>query len=395
MNKQADRGVIDWNIVFAVLMLAIIGLASIYVAATHDTGSVSVTRMVTMQGLWYVIGIIAVAVIMQFDSERLWRVAPYVFAIGTFLMVAVLIFYSKTYYVETGGKSWFAIGGLTFQPSEIMKPAFILMLGRVITAHNVQHPEHGWNSDRLLLSKITLWTAPIILLVLAQHDFGTMLVFLAIVFGMTLVSGISWKILGPIIFTGAAVGITAILFVTQTWGRHILEKFGFEAYQFARIDAWMNTQSDTTNTGYQLWQAMTAIGSGGLTGTGFNVSNVNVPVRESDMIFSVIGENFGFVGALLLLVLYFYLIYHIFQVVNDTSNQFYAYVASGVVMMLLFHIFENIGMNIGLVPLTGIPLPFISQGGSALVGNMIGIGLVMSMRYHNRSYTLSTHEGFS
>ncbi len=395
MNKQADRGVIDWNIVFAVLMLAIIGLASIYVAATHDTGSVSVTRMVTMQGLWYVIGIIAVAVIMQFDSERLWRVAPYVFAIGTFLMVAVLIFYSKTYYVETGGKSWFAIGGLTFQPSEIMKPAFILMLGRVITAHNVQHPEHGWNSDRLLLSKITLWTAPIILLVLAQHDFGTMLVFLAIVFGMTLVSGISWKILGPIIFTGAAVGITAILFVTQTWGRHILEKFGFEAYQFARIDAWMNPQSDTTNTGYQLWQAMTAIGSGGLTGTGFNVSNVNVPVRESDMIFSVIGENFGFVGALLLLVLYFYLIYHIFQVVNDTSNQFYVYVASGVVMMLLFHIFENIGMNIGLVPLTGIPLPFISQGGSALVGNMIGIGLVMSMRYHNRSYTLSTHEGFS
>ncbi|WP_373747729.1 FtsW/RodA/SpoVE family cell cycle protein, partial [Weissella soli] len=181
MNKQADRGVIDWNIVFAVLMLAIIGLASIYVAATHDTGSVSVTRMVTMQGLWYVIGIIAVAVIMQFDSERLWRVAPYVFAIGTFLMVAVLIFYSKTYYVETGGKSWFAIGGLTFQPSEIMKPAFILMLGRVITAHNVQHPEHSWNSDRLLLSKITLWTAPIILLVLAQHDFGTMLVFLAIV----------------------------------------------------------------------------------------------------------------------------------------------------------------------------------------------------------------------
>ncbi len=395
MNKQADRGVIDWNIVFAVLMLAIIGLASIYVAATHDTGSVSVTRMVTMQGLWYVIGIIAVAVIMQFDSERLWRVAPYVFAIGTFLMVAVLIFYSKTYYVETGGKSWFAIGGLTFQPSEIMKPAFILMLGRVITAHNVQHPEHGWNSDRLLLSKITLWTAPIILLVLAQHEFRTMLVFLAIVFGMTLVSGISWKILGPIIFTGAAVGITAILFVTQTWGRHILEKFGFEAYQFARIDAWMNPQSDTTNTGYQLWQAMTAIGSGGLTGTGFNVSNVNVPVRESDMIFSVIGENFGFVGALLLLVLYFYLIYHIFQVVNDTSNQFYAYVASGVVMMLLFHIFENIGMNIGLVPLTGIPLPFISQGGSALVGNMIGIGLVMSMRYHNRSYTLSTHEGFS
>ena len=97
----------------------------------------------------------------------------------------------------------------------------------------------------------------------------------------------------------------------------------------------------------------------------------------------------------MLLVLYFLLIYQIFQVVNDTSNQFYAYIASGVVMMLLFHIFENIGMNIGLVPLTGIPLPFISQGGSALVGNMLGIGLIMSMRYHNKAFSLSERQGFS
>jgi rod shape determining protein RodA len=125
------------------------------------------------------------------------------------------------------------------------------------------------------------------------------------------------------------------------------------------------------------------------------VSHVDVPVRESDMIFSVIGENFGFVGGVLLLILYFLLIYQIIQVVFDSSNQFYAYIATGVVMMLLFHIFENIGMNIGLVPLTGIPLPFISQGGSALIGNMIGIGLIMSMRYHNKSFSLSEREGFS
>ena len=94
-------------------------------------------------------------------------------------------------------------------------------------------------------------------------------------------------------------------------------------------------------------------------------------------------------------MLYFLLIYQIIQVVFDSSNQFYAYIATGVVMMLLFHIFENIGMNIGLVPLTGIPLPFISQGGSALIGNMIGVGLIMSMRYHNKSFSLSEREGFS
>ncbi|MDR3190845.1 MAG: FtsW/RodA/SpoVE family cell cycle protein [Lactobacillaceae bacterium] len=391
-NKKG--GEIDWSIIFVILMLALIGLASIYVAASYDSNVVSVARMVFMQTIWYILGIIAVIIIMQFDSERLWRIAPFVFWGGVALMVLVLIFYSRPYFVETGGKSWFQIGPLTFQPSEIMKPAFILMLSRVIAVHNLANEVHTWQSDKMLLGKIALWTFPILALVLLQHDFGTMLVFVAIVFGMTLLSGISWKIFGPLIVLAGIMGTTAILLVTQTWGRRILENFGFEAYQFARVDAWMNPQGDTTNTGYQLWQAMTAIGSGGITGTGFNVSHVTVPVRESDMVFSVIGENFGFLGSLLLLMLYFYLIYHIFQVVNETSNQFYAYIASGVVMMLLFHIFENIGMNIGLVPLTGIPLPFISQGGSALIGNMIGVGLVMSMRYHNRSYTLSTHEGF-
>ena len=392
---SSEGGVIDWSIIFVVMMLALIGLASLYVAGIHDTVGVNVWRMVIMQGAYYVVGIIAVMVIMRFDSEQLWRVAPYIFGLGVFLMVGVLIFYSRAYYATTGGKSWFAIGPLTFQPSEVMKPAFIIMLARVISQHNLENPEHTWNSDKFLLVKIIAWTAPIVVLVLAQHDFGTMLVFVAIVFGMTLVSGLGWSILGPIIGVAAVLGTTTILFVTQTWGRHILEKFGFEAYQFARVDAWMNPSGDTSNSGYQLWQAMKAIGSGGITGTGFNASHVAVPVRESDMIFSVIGENFGFVGSVLLLVLYFLLIYQIFQVVNDTSNQFYAYIASGVVMMLLFHIFENIGMNIGLVPLTGIPLPFISQGGSALVGNMLGIGLIMSMRYHNKAFSLSERQGFS
>ncbi|QOD85895.1 rod shape-determining protein RodA [Weissella viridescens] len=389
------KGEIDWSIVFVVLMLAIIGLASIYVAATHDATGINVKRMVAMQFIYYVLGVVVVIFIMQFDSEQLWRLAPYIFGIGVFLMVTVLIFYSRAYAAQTGGKSWFALGPLTFQPSEVMKPAFIVMLARVIAKHNYDYPEHTIKSDERLLLKIIAWTIPIVILVLAQHDFGTMLVFLAIVFGMTIVSGISWKILGPTFMVAATIGTVTLLLVTQTWGRHILEQFGFQAYQFSRVDSWLDPQGDTSNAGYQLWQSIKAIGSGGLTGTGFDVSHVNVPVRESDMIFSVIGENFGFIGSVLVLALYFLLIYQIFQVVYDTSNQFYAYIAAGVVMMLLFHIFENIGMNIGLVPLTGIPLPFISQGGSAIIGNMIGIGLIMSMRYHNQSFTLSNRQGFA
>ena len=134
---------------------------------------------------------------------------------------------------------------------------------------------------------------------------------------------------------------------------------------------------------------MKAIGSGRMTGRGFNVSKVYVPVRESDMIFSVIGENFGFIGGCFLILVYFMLIYQMIKVTFDTKNEFYAYVSTGVIMMILFHVFENIGMSIGLLPLTGIPLPFVSQGGSALLGNMIGIGLIMSMRYHYNSYMYS------
>ena len=387
-------GEIDWAIIFVVLMLALIGLASLYVAGSNDTsGTINVTRMVAMQGAYYIVGIFVVAIIMQFDSEQLWRIAPYLFVVGIILMIGVLFLYNKDYFDRTGGK-WYAFGPITFQPAEVMKPAFIIMFARVIAEHNNEYPEHTLRSDRLLLQRILMWGVPMIFLMLLQKDFGTMLVFLAIMFGMTIVSGLSWRILGPIVGVVGALGATAIVLVTQTWGRLILEKVGFKGYQFDRVDSWLDPQLDTTHAGFQLWQSIKAVGSGGLTGTGFGVSNVQVPVRESDMIFSVIGENFGFVGSILLLLLYFLLIYQIFQVVYDTANQFYAYIASGVVMMLIFHIFENIGMTIGLVPLTGIPLPFISQGGSALVGNMIGIGLVMSMRYHNKSFTLSNQRGF-
>lgn len=182
--------------------------------------------------------------------------------------------------------------------------------------------------------------------------------------------------------------------VTSSIGRTILEHIGFQAYQFDRVDTWLHPEQDTTNQGYQLWQSIKAVGSGGITGTGFNNSKVYVPVRESDMIFSVIGENFGFVGSALLILVYLLLIYLMIRVTFDTRNEFYAYISTGVIMMILFHVFENIGMNIGLLPLTGIPLPFISAGGSSLIGNLIGIGMIMSMRYHHHSYMFSSNREF-
>ena len=385
---------IDWGIIFCVLMLALIGLASIYAAATHDSSATSVTSAVVSQLVWYVIGTVAIVIIMQFDSEQLWKVAPLLYGIGLFLLLSVLIFYSRAYYASTGARSWFAIGPLTFQPSEIMKPAFILMLARVVADHNNNFPVHTMNSDWRLIGKIILWTLPVAVGLKLQNDFGTMLVFFAIAGGVILVSGITWKILVPAFSIVGVVGGTALALVTTTGGRKILEKVGFQAYQFSRVDTWLHPASDTSNQGYQLWQSMKAVGSGGIFGTGFNVSHVYVPVRESDMIFSVIGENFGFIGGCVLIFLYFLLIYQMIRVTFDTKNVFYAYISTGVIMMILFHVFENIGMSIGLLPLTGIPLPFVSQGGSALIGNLIGIGLIMSMRYHYKSYMFSRNESF-
>ncbi|WP_164507196.1 FtsW/RodA/SpoVE family cell cycle protein [Companilactobacillus furfuricola] len=384
-NKEKDlESRIDYGIIFSVMMLAIIGLMSIYVATIYD--SQNPLKNVITQVLWYAIGATIVAIIMQFDAEQLWQVANYAYYAGLALLLLVLVFYSREYLAQTGAKSWFALGPLTFQPSEVMKPAYILMMGKVITMHNSEYHVHTIRTDFVLLGKLLLWTLPVIVLLKLQNDFGTLLVFIAILGGMVLVSGIDWRIIGTVFLVVAVVGGLALTLATTDWGRPILMNLGFKSYQFNRIDSWLNPSQDTTENGYQIWQNMKAIGSGQLFGKGFNVSNVYVPVRESDMIFSVIAENFGFIGSCVLILLYFLLIYQMIQVTFDTKNEFYAYVSTGVIMMILFHVFENIGMSVGLLPLTGIPLPFISQGGSALLGNMIGIGLVMSMRFHHKSY---------
>ena len=393
-QSEESESRIDWGIIFCVLLLALIGLASIYVAGTHDRQPVNVVRQVITQLSWYVIGSILIVVIMQFDSEQLWKIAPIAYWVGLFLMYAILVFYSRSYFANTGAKSWFAIGPFTFQPSEIMKPAYILMMGRVITTHNSEYAVHSVSNDCRLIGKMFLWLFPVLVSLKFQNDFGTALVFFAIFCGMVLVSGVTWRIIAPVAAGLVVVGSTVLAMVTSTFGRHILEHLGFQAYQFDRVDTWLTPSQDTSNQGYQLWQSIKAVGSGGITGTGFNNSHVYVPVRESDMIFSVIGENFGFIGSILLILLYLLLIYLMIRVTFDTRNEFYAYIATGVIMMILFHVFENIGMNIGLLPLTGIPLPFISAGGSSLIGNLIGIGMIMSMRYHHHSYMFSNQKDF-
>ena len=385
MNKNIFRNDnrIDYGVILPVFILCLFGLAAVYVAYDQSpifTGNPAIE--VWRQVLWYVIGIVAVVIIMHMKSKWLWKLTPFIYGLGLIVMGLLLKFYDQATFEATGSRNWFRLGGFSVQPAELMKIAVILMLALVVTKHNATYRKVGTlKTDGLLIAKMLAVMLPVIVLIMLQDDFGSMLVFLAIFGGVFLMSGISWEIIVPTVVVVLLLGATMIFLVLSETGREILSKFGFSAYQFARIDAWIDPFHDMQGSSMQVANSMMAIGSGGMLGKGFNVSDVYVQVRESDMIFSVIGENFGFVGSTLVILLYFVLIYRMIRVCFDTNNEFYAYIATGIIMMILFHVFENIGANIGLLPLTGIPLPFISQGGSALLSNMIGIGLILSMRY--------------
>ena len=373
---------IDYGVILPVLLLAFISIATLFSTTYLIAGNNSL-RMVLMQVVWYMVGVVAIVVIMQFDSEQLWKLTTWGYIFGLLMLLAVLFFYDRATYADTGAKSWFRFGSFSFQPSEVVKIFYILILAKVATSHNMKTKYKTTQTDWQLFVKLILWAAPALVLVILQNDLGTTLVFLMILGGVLIMSGISWKILLPIIIVAGLIG--ALLIYLVVYNRQILLNIGFKNYQFARIDSWLDPYGDQGGNGYQLFQSLKAIGSGKMLGKGFGVSDVYVPVRESDLIFATIGENLGFLGGTFLIAVYFILIYQMIRVCFDTKNEFYTYIATGVIMMILFHVVENIGMTIGLLPLTGIPLPFISQGGSSLLGNMMGIGLIMSMRYHFKS----------
>lgn len=382
MKRSLDSRV-DYSLILPVFCLLVIGVVAIYIAVSHDYPQ-NIWPILGQQLAWIVLGIVISFVVMFFNTKFLWQATPYLYALGLVLMVLPLIFYNPNLVAATGAKNWVSIGGVTlFQPSEFMKISYILILARVIVQFTQKHKESERTIplDFLLILWMIVFTLPVLVLLALQSDLGTALVFVAIFAGLVLLSGVSWKIIIPI-FATVVSGIAGFLaiFITKD-GRAFMHQIGMPTYQINRILAWLNPFDYAQTTTYQQAQGQIAIGSGGLFGQGFNVSNLLIPVRESDMIFTVIAEDFGFIGSVLVITLYLLLIYRMLKITLKSNNQFYTYISTGFIMMLLFHIFENIGAVTGLLPLTGIPLPFISQGGSAIISNLIGVGLLLSMSY--------------
>ena len=384
-QRRTFESRIDYSLILPVLMLLSIGVVAIYITVSHDYPD-NAWPMVGQQIAWIAVGFLLSFILMFFNTKFLWKITPYLYVFGLGLMVLPLIFYSESLVASTGAKNWIAIRGVTlFQPSEFMKISYILMLSRLVVHFLQQHKqdERTLALDFFLILKLGLYTLPVLVLLTLQSDLGTALVFVAIYGGIILLSGVSWKIILPVFLTGVLLlGGFLFIFISDG-GRAFLHNLGMPTYQINRILAWLHPFDYAQTTTFQQAQGQIAVGSGGLTGQGFNVSNLLVPVRESDMIFTVIAEDFGFLGSTLVIMLYLLLIYRMLKITIKSNNQFYTYISTGFIMMLLFHIFENIGAVTGILPLTGIPLPFISQGGSSIISNLIGVGLLLSVSYQN------------
>ena len=384
-QRRTFESRIDYSLLLPVLLLLSIGVTAIYIAVSHDYPN-NVLQIVGQQVVWILLGFLISFIVMFFNTKFLWKMTPFLYILGLGLMVLPLVFYSESLVASTGAKNWVSIRGVTlFQPSEFMKISYILMLSRVVVKFLQQNRnyERTIALDLFLIVKLALYTLPVLLLLALQSDLGTALVFSAIYCGIVLLSGVSWKIILPVFLTVSLLFTVFMVIFISNGGRAFLHGLGMPTYQINRISAWLHPFEYAQTVTYQQAQGQIAIGSGGLLGQGFNVSNLLVPVRESDMIFTVIAEDFGFLGSSLVIVIYLVLIYRMLQITIKSNNQFYTYISTGLIMMLLFHIFENIGAVTGILPLTGIPLPFISQGGSSIVSNLIGIGLLLSVSYQN------------
>lgn len=383
MNNQKIIGErFDWTLALILFAFFIISCISIYSAQT--TGQYDDNYFVK-QIIYYIIGVVIIGAVIFLDSYQFRKLSWYLYGFGIFLLIALLLAPESIAPIRNGAKSWFVIKGIgSIQPSEFMKIFLILALSRVVSDHQEKNPVKTLQTDFQLFFKLGLTAFVPFLLVVAQ-DLGTALVIFVIFLGILFVSGISWKILIPF-FTSIAGIVGLIFFLVIRFPDFVRDTLKVDTYQLNRIYSWLNPESFQSGSGYHLYKSLQAIGSGLITGKGFGERAVYIPESHTDFIFSIIGEEYGFVGASIVIGLFFLLIYHLIKIALETIDPFNTYICVGIISMIAFHVFQNIGMTIQLVPITGIPLPFISSGGSSLMANMFAMGIVFSIKYHHKNY---------
>ena len=351
--KNLDKVLLVISFLIIGVSLCIIG------SATHINKGIINYDFVIRQGIGFIINLALVLFFCHYDYTRLKRFAKPLYVVNLLMLLAVMFVGTSA----LGAQRWIQIGPITVQPSEFAK---IIMI--VCTAALLLERVGQLNTFRSVLP-VGLFIGIPFLLVLKQPDLGTSLVFLAIGLGMVFVSRIKLSLLRNI----AAVGV-----ILAPIGWHFLKD-----YQKARITVFLDPNADPFGAGYHIIQSKIAIGSGMLFGKGLfqgSQSQLNfLPENHTDFIFSVIGEELGFLGCVFLLFLYFVLIYRGLMIAKECKDPFGMLLATGVISMWTFQILVNVGMTCGIMPVTGIPLPFMSYGVSALTTNMVGLGILLSV----------------
>ena len=352
----------DWITFVLSIALAIIGIVIIY-SATRTTGS---DTNVIVQSAAMAIGLGLMLFLCFFDYEQFANAVKYIYIFAVAILIIVLIFGTSG---DWGAKSWIRFGAVGIQPAELAKICFILTF-----SYHLTKVENKINDIRVILGLI-LHLGVLLLLIMMEPDLGSSLVFMFMFACMVFVARISYK------YIIAVVGLGVV-------SLPLIYKFLLSDYQRQRINVFFDPMIDPLGDGYNVIQSKIAVGSGQLWGKGYLQGTQNqmgyLPTKSTDFIFSVFSEEFGFVGAIIIVCLLFWLIFRCFRAAQRSDNNYGRYIATGVGAMLLFHVFENVGMCIGLMPVTGIPLPFISYGGTSLITNMAAIGLVLSVTYHNK-----------
>lgn len=348
----------DWSVLICVIILIIIGCLELY----SVTGGNDYTEL-KKQILWFSISIPILIFIVIIDYKIISKISPILYVITLILLVGVL--FTKPI---NGATSWYNIGSVSFQPSEFAKICIILCLSLVIV--KVQKSGKKQISKPLQLTKCLLVVIVPVLLIVIQPDYGTAIAFCIATAVILIVAGIDKKyIISAFILTIIALPILYFFILPE--------------HAKTRIDVFLNPNLDPRGSGYNVLQSKLAIGSGKLLGLGLkNGSQTQLGYlypQTTDFIYSAIGEEMGFFVATGVIILYVILIVKALYIAKTAKDDLGSYIASGIAGIFLFHMVENIGMTMGLVPITGVPLPFVSYGGSSLLTNSILIGLLLNI----------------
>ena len=359
---------INYKILIPIVLLAFISIITINSALTYTSSSLG--NLAVKQAIWYVIGFLLVWVVVIYKNEYVYGLSWYLYGIGNILLVLLLFFGTPI----NNSRCWFTIPGLgTFQPSEFMKIFLMLVLANMIHNFRSEYKEPTLKDELIFILKTFLIVLIPSILTFLQPDTGAVLIYMIIYISMMFVSGIRirWFISFFLVFV-LLIGLILWLYFYKE--NIFIKIFGSSIYyRLERIFNWSN------GSGLQLENSMAAIGSSGLFGHGYNQTPIYFPESSTDFIFAVFASNFGFVGVIILIGIIIYLDVNIILLTRKNIEDTDKYIVAGILGMLLFQQVQNIGMTVGLFPITGITLPFVSYGGSSLLSYMLLVGILLNI----------------